>query len=64
MQSALNNGVILKSDIDVLTSEKIKLEQQFQKILRQKISVLKILSDITGTDIDDSTLFILPDQTE
>ena len=27
MQSAVNNGVILKSDIDVLTSEKIKIEQ-------------------------------------
>ena len=27
-QSAVVNGVVLKSDIDVLTSEKIKLEQQ------------------------------------
>jgi outer membrane protein TolC len=31
MQSALNNGVMIKSDIDVLTAEKIKLEQQLSE---------------------------------
>ena len=36
MQSALENGVILKSDIDVLTSEKIKLEQQITENELQK----------------------------
>ena len=49
MQSALNNGVILKSDVDVLTSEKIKLEQQITENDLRKASLLKILSDLTGT---------------
>jgi len=62
MQSALDNGVILKSDLDVLTSEKIKLEQQITENDLRKASLLKILSDITGTKIDLATEFILPEQ--
>ena len=53
MQSALDNGVILKSDIDVLTSEKIKLEQQISENEIRKTSFLKILSDLTVHEIDD-----------
>lgn len=63
MQSALNNGVIIKSDIDVLTAEKIKLEQQLAENEIRKTSLLKILSAMTGTEIDASTEFILPTQT-
>jgi outer membrane protein TolC len=63
MQSALKNGIVLKSDIDVLTSEKIKLEQQLTENNLRKNTLLKILSDLTGTVIDNSTLFIIPDQT-
>ena len=62
MQSALNNGVILKSDIDVLTAERIKLEQQLSENEIRKASLLKILSDLTGKEIDVSTEFILPPQ--
>jgi outer membrane protein TolC len=62
MQSALNNGVILKSDIDVLTAEKIKLEQQLSENEIRKASLLKILSGLTGKEIDVSTEFILPPQ--
>jgi outer membrane protein TolC len=60
MQSALNNGVIIKSDIDVLTAEKIKLEQQLSENEIRKVSLLKVLSDITGSKIDASTEFVLP----
>jgi outer membrane protein TolC len=63
MQSALNNGVIIKSDIDVLTAEKIKLEQQMSENEIRKASLLKILSGLTGTEIDASTEFIIPPQT-
>ena len=48
LQSAVENGVILKSDVDVLTSEKIKLEQQITENELRKASLLKILSDLTG----------------
>jgi outer membrane protein TolC len=62
MQSAINNGVIIKSDIDVLASEKIKIEQQLTENEIRKTSLLKILSDLIGTQIDVSTEFILPAQ--
>jgi outer membrane protein TolC len=60
MQSAINNGVILKTDIDVLSSERIRLEQQLSENELLRNSVLKILSDLTGNVIDSSTLFVLP----
>ena len=60
MNSALASGVILKSDIDVITSEKIKLEQQLGENGIRKASLLKILSGITGSEIDASTEFMLP----
>jgi outer membrane protein TolC len=62
LQSALNNGVILKSDIDVLTSEQIKVEQQLTENNLNRISLTKILSDLIGTQVNDSTAFILTDQ--
>lgn len=62
MQSAVENGVILKSDVDVLTSEKIKLEQQITENELRKVSLLKILSDLTGSQIDTATEFVLPEQ--
>jgi len=63
MQSALNNGVIIRSDIDVLTSEKIKTEQEIAENEIRKASFLKILSDLTGKEIEPSTIFILPPET-
>jgi outer membrane protein TolC len=60
MNSALSSGVILKSDIDVVTSEKIKLEQQLGENAIRKASLLKILSGLTGTEIDASAEFVLP----
>ncbi len=62
MQSAIENGVILKSDADVLTSEKIKLEQQIAENELRKTALLKILTDLTGSDIDTLTEFVLPEQ--
>jgi outer membrane protein TolC len=60
MQSALANGVILKSDIDILTSEKIKLEQQLNENEIRENSLIKILHDLTGADIDTTSELILP----
>jgi outer membrane protein TolC len=60
VQSGINNGVIIKSDADVLTSEKIKIEQQLEENEIRKTSFLKILSGLTGNKIDTSTVFILP----
>jgi outer membrane protein TolC len=63
MQSAVINGIIIKSDIDVLSSEKIKIEQQLTENEIRKASQLKILSGLIGTDIDASTTFIVPPET-
>ena len=52
--------LILKSDIDVLASEKIKLEQQISENEIRKASLLKIFSSLTGTEIDASAEFVLP----
>ena len=60
MESALSNGVIIKSDIDVMTSEKIKIEQQIHENEIMKVSLLAQLSDLTGTRIDDGSQFIMP----
>jgi len=60
IQSGIINGVILKSDEDVLTSEKIKIEQQLAENEIRKTSFLKILSDLTGDQIDSSTEFVQP----
>jgi outer membrane protein TolC len=60
MNSGLANGMVLKSDVDVLASEKIKLEQQISENTIRKASLMKILSSLTGTVIDASTQFILP----
>jgi outer membrane protein TolC len=60
MQSALTNGVIIRSDIDVLTAEKIRLEQQLSENEIRKSSLMKILADLTGNEIDPSIEFVLP----
>jgi outer membrane protein TolC len=54
MQSALNSGVVLKSDLDVMTSEKIKIEQQLTENGIRKSSLIRILSGFIGTEIDPS----------
>ncbi len=64
MQSALANGMILNSDIDVITSEKIKIRQQIVESDLRKEALLGILSDITGENITSSSELILPVNTD
>jgi outer membrane protein TolC len=60
MQSGINNGVIIKSDIDILTSEKINIEQELAENEIRKTSFIKVLSILTGLEIDTETVFIVP----
>jgi outer membrane protein TolC len=62
MKSAMINGVILKTDIDVLSSEKIKIEQQLKENGIRKTALINILEDITGSEINPATELILPVQ--
>ncbi len=60
LESARESGVIINSDIDVMTSEKIKLEQQITENKIRKESLLKILSGVTGINIDPSVGLAIP----
>ncbi|MDP4223430.1 MAG: TolC family protein [Bacteroidota bacterium] len=60
MQSALNNGMATRSDIDVVTSERIKISQEIDENEIIKASLLKNLSDLTGSVIDSSFRLVLP----
>lgn len=60
MLSAINNGLITKSDLDVMQSEKIRLEQQLTENEIRKTSLLKNLSDLTGLNLKSSTTLLLP----
>ncbi len=60
MQSGIVNGLILRSDIDILASEKIRLGQQVTENEIRRSSFIKILEKLTGAGIDATTQFILP----
>jgi outer membrane protein TolC len=60
MQSAVDNGMILKSDIDVMSSEKIKIELQLNEAEIKRGSLISVLSDLTGETIAPGSTFILP----
>jgi outer membrane protein TolC len=60
MQSGVENGVILRTDIDVMTTEKIKLDQQIRENHIRRESLLKILSGLTATEIDPSSELVMP----
>ncbi len=60
MQSGVENGVILRTDIDVMTTEKIKLEQQIRENHIRGESLLRILSGLTASEIDPSSELVMP----
>jgi outer membrane protein TolC len=60
MQSALANDMIIRSDIDVLTSERISLNQQIRENEIMKTALVRVLSSLTGTDISETTEFTTP----
>ena len=60
LTSAVNNGVRLKSDIDVFLSERIRIEQQINENKIKRASLLSILSDLTGSVISSDEGFLIP----
>ncbi len=58
--SAVENGLLLPSDVDVLSSEKLRLEQQLTENRIRNSSLLRILSDLTGIETDTTTVLALP----
>ncbi len=64
MQSGVENGVVLRSNLDVLKAEKIKIEQQLAENEIRKTAFSKILSDLTGIEIDGTEQLAMPSQSE
>jgi outer membrane protein TolC len=61
MESALSNGVIMKSDLDVLQAEKIKVEQQINENGIMRDALLRQLSKLTGIEINNDAKLAVPD---
>lgn len=62
IESAVRNGVRMRSDADILKAEKIRVEQQINDIAVRKRSMLKILSELTGLETDADIRLILPEK--
>ena len=60
IEAAIRNGVMLPTEQDVLLSEKINLEQQLAENSVQMVALQKVLSDITGSNIDTTVRLVLP----
>jgi len=62
VNSAISSGVVVRSDLDVITAEKIRLEQQLNENSIRRASLLRILSGLTGTELDIAAQFVLPSE--
>ena len=60
IEADIRNGVMLPTERDVLLSEKINLEQQLAENSVQMVALQKVLSDITGSNIDTTVRLVLP----
>lgn len=62
LESAVNNGMVLSSELDQLLAEKIKTDQLVTELNSNKETVLYALSIITGKATGQLTNLILPEQ--
>ena len=60
VESGIKNGILQKSDMDVVKSEKLKLEQQLTENNVRRNALMKILSGMTGINITEATDLVLP----
>lgn len=61
-QVQLQNGVIYRSNVDVLKAELVKLEQKEIELSSIKKSFLEILSSFTKNKIDETTILETPEK--
>lgn len=61
LESAVNNGMVLSSELDQLLAEKIKNEQMITELKSNGETVLYALSILTGKTTNQLTILILPD---
>lgn len=61
VESAVKNGVLLKSDLSALKAEIIKVKQSIREIQNQQIATIDVLAEITGLDIHVNDKFEIPE---
>jgi len=61
VNTAVENGVLLPADYDIIRSEKVKTDQQITSIEIQISALFSVLSDLTGREYDKTTLLIMPE---
>jgi len=54
--SLVNNGVMLKSNLDILEMEKLKIEQHKIELLAQRNYLVAVLNEYTGQDLNNAVL--------
>jgi outer membrane protein TolC len=57
IQAAIDNGIALNSDIELLQVEKLELQQQIENLKRQKESAISMLSSLCGMSISSTDVF-------
>ena len=62
LESAVNNGMVLSSELDQLLAEKIKTDQMITELNSNRETVLYALSIITGKATAQLTNLILPEE--
>lgn len=61
MESAVNNGAILESELKVIRVEKLKNRQRMMEVQSQKRALLDALEVLCALEIEDSARLELPD---
>lgn len=61
-ESAVENGVMLKSDADVLLSEMLNIRQQLSENEIRGNSMRMVLSDLTGIPVNPETVLEMPEE--
>jgi len=61
VESGVKNGVLLSSDLNVLQAEKLKIKQSITQLINQRLAAIRILSEITGMDLDSYVILVIPD---
>ena len=56
VESAIENGVALKSDLDKLKIEKVKLKRNISTLNNNKKTLQVVMSDLTGLNVTDKQL--------
>lgn len=62
VKGAVKNGVMLESNIWLLEAELVKNEQQKTELLAQEKSALRMLSEWTGLEIEESSNLEIPEK--